>query len=72
MRLTLGEAEELLTEWAAVMRSRDDRVRAAVAAGMSKNRVHVLTGIGRMTIDRILASGQDHGPSTAQAEGIAQ
>ena len=71
-RLTVREAEELLTEWAAVMRSRDDRVRAAVAAGLSKHRVHVLTGIGRMTIDRILASGQDHGPSTAPEREIAR
>jgi hypothetical protein len=50
------EAEMLLTEWAAVTRSRDDRVRLAVGAGVSKNRVHALTGLGRMTIDRILAA----------------
>jgi hypothetical protein len=51
-----GEAEMLLTEWATVVRSRDDRVRFARAAGVSKSRIHTLTGIGRMTIDRILAA----------------
>jgi hypothetical protein len=42
-------------------------VRAAVAAGLSKHRVHLLTGIGRSTIDRILAAaapaGAINGPS---------
>jgi hypothetical protein len=46
----------MLAEWVTVTRSRDERVRAAVAAGISKHRVSVLTGIGRSTIDRILAS----------------
>jgi hypothetical protein len=50
------EAERLLIEWATVMRDRDVRVRAALAAGVSKMRVHQLTGIGRGTIDRILAA----------------
>jgi hypothetical protein len=51
------EAELMLTEYAAVARSRDERVRFAVAEGISKHRVHVLSGLGRMTIDRILADG---------------
>jgi hypothetical protein len=51
------EAEHMLAEWVTVTRSRDERVRAAVAAGVSKHRVHVITGLGRSTIDRILASG---------------
>jgi hypothetical protein len=54
--MTPEEAERMLTEWVAVTRDRDNRVRAAVAAGISKHRVHQLTGIGRSTIDRILAS----------------
>ncbi len=54
-RMTVEEAERSLTEWATVSRSRDDRVRAAVVAGVSKHRVHVLTGLGRNTVDRILA-----------------
>jgi len=55
----------MLTEWAEVTASRDERVRAAVAAGLSKHRVHVLTGIGRTTIDRILAAP----PSGSASEG---
>jgi transposase len=61
------EAEQMLSEWVTVTRDRDTRVRAAVAAGLSKHRVHRLTGIGRSTIDRILAAaapaGAINGPS---------
>jgi hypothetical protein len=57
------EAELMLTEYAAVARSRDERVRFAVEAGVSKHRVHILSGLGRMTIERILA-GPDDGPVT--------
>ena len=49
------EAEQMLSEWAIITRDRDTRVRTAVAAGLSKHRVHRITGIGRSTIDRILA-----------------
>jgi hypothetical protein len=49
------DAEQRLIEWVTVTRERDTRVRAAVAVGLSKYRVHRLTGIGRSTIDRILA-----------------
>jgi hypothetical protein len=64
------EAERMLVEWVAVSRDRDNRVRAAVAAGVSKYRVNQLTGIGRSTIDRILAqaastAGTINGPSGA-------
>jgi predicted DNA-binding transcriptional regulator AlpA len=47
----------MLAEWVTATRSRNERVRAAMAAGLSKHRVHQITGIGRSTIDRILASG---------------
>jgi hypothetical protein len=57
------EAEQLLIEWASVTRDRDSRVRAAVAAGVSKYRVNQLTGIGRSTIDRILAAPVPGRPS---------
>jgi hypothetical protein len=50
------EAEQLLIEWAMTNRDRDNLVRAAVASGVSKHRVHELTGIARTTIDRILAT----------------
>ena len=49
------EAEHMLREWAIITRDRDSRVRNAIAAGLSKHRVHRITGIGRSTIDRILA-----------------
>jgi len=49
----------MLIEWAFVSRDRDNRVRLAVSAGVSKYRVNQLTGIGRSTIDRIL---RGHGP----------
>ncbi|MGH3397329.1 MAG: hypothetical protein ACRDPO_21830 [Streptosporangiaceae bacterium] len=62
------EAELLLTEYAAVVRSRDERVRLAVASGLSKHRVHVLSGLGRMTIERILDSAPD-GPVPAHGTG---
>lgn len=45
----------MLTEWVTVTRDRDYRVRAAVAAGVTKHRVHQLTGISRSTIDKIMA-----------------
>jgi hypothetical protein len=53
-------AEAALAEWVTVHRDRDRRIRAAVAAGISKHRVHQLTGISRVTIDKVLA-GQAEG-----------
>jgi DNA invertase Pin-like site-specific DNA recombinase len=40
------------------LQERDDMVRTALANGISKNRIHKLTGIARTTIDRIIA-GQE-------------
>lgn len=54
VELTLREARELLIEWAAVDRSRDERIRVAVASGLSKSEVFRLTGVARTTIDRII------------------
>jgi hypothetical protein len=54
--VTPEKAEQLLTEWATMARDRDNRVRAAVDAGVPKLRVRQLTGLGRSTIDRILAA----------------
>lgn len=54
-RLTPGEAERLLTEWAASFGGRDALVLAAYRAGVSKHRIHALTGIARTTLDRILS-----------------
>ena len=47
-------AERELTQYRRTVEGRDDMVRRARAAGVSKNRIHVLTGIARTTIDRIL------------------
>lgn len=54
------EALELaLTRWAEQRRasddSRDDLVRTAVSNGVPKHRVHILTGIARTTIDKIVS-----------------
>lgn len=46
----------MLAEWAQVTADRDNRVRTAIAAGVSKHRVHQITKIGRSTIDRIIAA----------------
>jgi hypothetical protein len=52
--MTTEEAEAALQAWASV--ERDELVRAAHQAGVSKNRIYGLTGIARTTIDRILES----------------
>lgn len=63
VNMTQAQAEELLIEWVTVTRDRDNRVRAAVGAGVSKHRVYQLTGISRTTIDRILSAGASNGPA---------
>jgi hypothetical protein len=40
----------------------------AVAAGLTKHRVHLHTGIGRPAIDRILAANASGGPSMGHLE----
>jgi hypothetical protein len=54
--MTPEQAEAMLRGWAVVTCDRDDRVRAAIDAGLSKHRVHQITGIGWSTIDRILSA----------------
>lgn len=46
-------ARRELAEWAANDARRDDVVRAALSAGVTKTEVYELTGIARSTIDRI-------------------
>ncbi len=67
VELTVRQAKELLTEWAAVVASRDDRVRAAYDSGVSKSEISRLTGVARTTIDRILEAAD--GPAAARMEG---
>lgn len=47
-------AERELTQYRRTVDGRDELVRRANKAGVSKHRIHVLTGIARTTIDRIL------------------
>ena len=55
--LTVRQARQMLAAWAAeqdaVGSRRDEVVRAAVDAGLSKSEVHRLAGMARTTIDRI-------------------
>ncbi|MDT0305039.1 hypothetical protein [Streptomonospora wellingtoniae] len=53
---TPEQARAELREWARMNRDRDRRVRQAIAAGLQKKEIHEITGIGRPTIDRILAT----------------
>jgi hypothetical protein len=63
--LTVRGAREMLAAWAAergaVAARRDEVVRAAVDAGLSKSEVHRLTGIARTTIDRIVGTSPEEG-----------
>lgn len=66
--LTVRRARELLTEWASVAASRDDRVRIAFASGLSKSEISRLTGVARTTVDRILEDKAGQMPDGPQAE----
>jgi DNA invertase Pin-like site-specific DNA recombinase len=69
--LTLREARQLLVTWGAdrdaVDQRRDEVIRIAVDAGISKSEAHRITGISRSTIDRIVASAPGD-PQTAHSE----
>lgn len=47
-------AEEALREWKRAVDVRDRLIRDALAAGVTINRIHTLTGISRTTIYRLL------------------
>lgn len=51
------EARGALVEWAAMVRSRDSKVAAALAAGLSISEVAQITGLSRSTIYRALITG---------------
>lgn len=57
--MTREQAEAALTAYAAAIRGRDALVLAALDAGVSKHRVHILSGIARTTIDKITAGNGD-------------
>jgi hypothetical protein len=50
-------SEKELTAFRATTEGRDGMVRRARTAGISKHRIHVLSGIARTTIDRIVKEG---------------
>jgi DNA invertase Pin-like site-specific DNA recombinase len=52
--MSAKQAERHLVRWRQMDERRDPLVRQAHAAGISINRIHTLTGIGRSTIYRIL------------------
>ena len=52
-------AEEALREWKRAVDVRDRLIRDALAAGVTINRIHTLTGISRTTIYRLLDTVQD-------------
>jgi hypothetical protein len=59
----------MLTAWAAeqdaVDSRRDEVIRVAIDAGLSKSEVHRLTGIARTTFDRIAGYHRGHGSGPA-------
>ena len=59
----------MLAEWRMVSRDRDNRVRRPVSAEVITYRVNQMTGIGRSTIDRILAAGAPAGAINGPSGG---
>lgn len=51
------DAENDLVRWKVQYNRRDELVIGAAASGLSKHRIHLLTGLARTTIDRILVEG---------------
>ena len=47
-------AEEALRQWRQVVERRDELIQVAHQAGVPIRRIHLLTGVGRSTIYRIL------------------
>lgn len=52
----LAATEAELIAWRDHHAQRDAMLRRAHAAGVNKHRIHLLTGIARTTIDRVLSS----------------
>jgi DNA-binding CsgD family transcriptional regulator len=53
-QMTRGQAELMLTEWAAMMRDRDRRVVAATGAGLPKQVIARRMGLSRNTVYSIV------------------
>jgi hypothetical protein len=53
--LSRAEAQGMLAEWGAMIRRRDDLIRAGLRTGLSISEVSRLTGCSRATIYRAIA-----------------
>ena len=62
-------AEQELAAWAAANEYRDEILKGAYRAGVTKARIHAITGVARTTIDRVL---QDPAPRTGPVDGPAR
>jgi hypothetical protein len=72
----IADLEAALLQWAVDRETAPARrarlVLAARAGGVTKNRIHVLSGIARTTIDEILAKADDPEMREALVRGVAQ
>jgi hypothetical protein len=62
-------AEQELAAWAAANEYRDEIIKGAYRAGVTKARIHAITGVARTTIDRVL---QDPSPRTGPVDSAAR
>lgn len=67
--MTRDEAGQMQIEWAVVTRDRDNRVRAAAAAGVTRYRIQQLTGLAKTTIIRILGPDGPQAPAHGPRKG---
>lgn len=58
------EVERTLVRWGQYNALRDGLFLGAIKAGVSKNRIHVLTGVSRTTINRIIEQAKEETCST--------
>jgi hypothetical protein len=54
------QAEQELAAWAAANEYRDEIIKAAYRAGVTKAKIHAMTGVARTTIDRVLHDPAPH------------
>jgi len=62
-------AEQELAAWAAANEYRDEIIKGAYRAGVTKARIHAMTGVARTTIDRVL---QDPAPGAGLSDAAAR
>lgn len=63
------QAEQELAAWAAANEYRDEIIKAAYRAGVTKAKIHAMTGVARTTIDRVL---QDPAPHAALSDAASR